>query len=381
MKINYIQVKRTIFFLVLILGGILLSAQNDLSPKPYALLHPPQDITPAKTRYNKGWESTPIIPPKQRTAKEQAELEKKLDWFFKAKYGLFFHYLPPRDISPGKWDQMVNAIDVEKFADQVKETGAGYVVLTIGQSRLYSCAPNPVLEELWELEHGKYISERDLPMDVYKALKKRGIKFMLYIAADTQNRLPVPESFTQESDRFEKWLKVIKWYSDHYGKRCRGWWGDGLGEFIPEYRSRFHEALKSGNTNAIIASSTNGLSEFLNGHCDGSWDLQQKYRKPYYGRWDPDYKIQWHVLQYLGNYWARADTAHSTKSMVDYASDVVRGRGVITFDIGTFKMVDDKHVDTFLDIPEGQMVQLIAVRDALKKIKPSDGSGKKSDRK
>ena len=88
------------------------------------------------------------------------------------------------------------------------------------------------------------------------------------------------------------------------------------------------------------------------------------------------YKIQWHALQYLGTTWGKRDVAHSTKSIVDYTTDVVKGGGVITFEIGTFVEENGKRIGTLLDIPEGQMKQLIAVRDAVKKIKPSDGSGK-----
>jgi hypothetical protein len=355
-----------------------ISKIESVNPKPYSMLNPPSDITPAKTLYNNGWISSPPIPPEKRNDKEFTQLEKKLFWFHSAKYGLFFHFLAPEeDCTAQKWNDMVNAVDVEKFADQVNETGAGYVVLTLGQNQLYSCAPNPVLEKLWELKPDTYISKRDLPMDVYNALHKRGIKFMLYIATDTQYGLPCPSSFTKETDRFENWLKVVEWYSDHYGQRCLGWWTDGLDQdWTTSYRRRMHNALKRGNPDAIVASSSYGLSEFTHGHCDSDWELQQRNRKPYYGRWDPVYKIQWHVLQYLGHYWATMDTAHSTKSIVDYAVDVVRGGGVITFDIGTCKMVNDKHTETLLEIPEGQMAQLYAVRDALKKIIPSDGSGK-----
>lgn len=364
--------KKTVLFLIIVFCMGALSAQEKITPQPFKILNPPADLSPERTRYSRGWECGPIIAPKQWTAKEHAALEKKLTWFQKAKYGLFFHFLAPEDstCNTEKWNDMVNAVDVEKFADQVKATGAGYVVLAIGQNMFYTCAPNPVLEELWELEPGKYTSKRDLPMDVYNALHKRGIDLMLYIMVNEQFGLPRPKSFTKESDRFENFLKVVSWYSDHYGTRCRGWWIDALDEFEPGYRVRFSEALKTGNPDAIIGSCSYGISEFLHGHCDPHWEGQQKYRKPYYGSWDPDYKIQWHVLQYLGSAWAKTDTAHSTASLVNYATDVVRGGGVITFDVGACNMVNDTITDSFLDIPKGQMVQLLAVKKALKKVKP-----------
>jgi len=344
---------------------------------PFATLNPPDSITPEMTVYSNGWEPTPVIPPRNWTKEEHKELEKKLEWFHNAKYGLFFHFLAPEEgMNIERWNAMVDSVNVEKFADQVKETGAGYVILTIGQDQLYSCAPNPVLEKLWELKPGSFISKRDLPSDLYNALNKRGIKMMLYLSMNNQYKLPRPATFVKETDRFENWLKVIEYYSKYYGDRCAGWWIDALDEdWTINYRFRVHESLKSGNQNAITASASYGLSEYTHGHCEASWDLQQRVRKPYFGRWEPRYGIQWHVLQYLGRDWAKTDTAHSTISIVKYAVDIVRGGGVITFDIGTEVYVNNKHVNTLLEIPSGQMVQLMAVKNAVQNIKPSDGSG------
>lgn len=344
---------------------------------PFETLNPPDGITPDKTLYSDGWESTPLIPPKQWTKKEHAELEKKLAWFHEAKYGLFFHFLAPEEgMTIDRWNTMVDAADVEKFADQVKESGAGYVVLTVGQDQLYSCASNPVLEKLWELEPGSYISGRDLPTELFNALGKRGIKMMLYLSMNNQFKLPRPASFTKETDRFENWLKVIEYYSTYYGEKCVGWWLDALDEdWTTDYRRRSHEALKLGNPNTVIASASYGLSEYTHGHCETSWELQQQVRKPYFGRWEPRYRIQWHVLQYLGNNWAKMDTTRSTASIVKYATDVIKGGGVITFDIGTEVYVNDMHVNTLLEIPEGQMTQLLAVKDAVESVRPSDGPG------
>ena len=350
-------------FFVLFIASTNLFGQGKELPAPNPLLHPPKDVTPQKTMYYGGWEGTPIIPPVQRTEKEHWKLEKDLAWFYEAKYGLFFHFLAPHGCTAKEWDNIVNSVDVEKFADKVAKTGAGYVGLTLGQNHLYSCAPNPVLEQLWKLTPGEYTSERDLPMDLYKALKKRGIRLMLYVSTDLQYKLPVPESFTRETDRFENWLKVLGWYSKHYGKRCSGWWVDGLNEDRNiDYRPRVHEVLKSGNPDAIVGSSSYGISEYTHGHCDDDWNYQQQYRKPYYGRWHPGYEIQWHVFQYLGSSWGKSDTAHSTESIVNYAADVVKGGGVLTFDIGQEEMLKE----IYLDIPEGQMQQLVAVKKALR---------------
>ena len=83
-----------LFFMIICeVVGVAASKKEPGKLIPFATLNPPADITPAKTNYDNGWYS----PPKQRTAKEQALLEKRLDWFHKAKYGLFFHFVAPED--------------------------------------------------------------------------------------------------------------------------------------------------------------------------------------------------------------------------------------------------------------------------------------------
>ena len=90
---------------------------------------------------------------------------------------------------------------------------------------------------------------------------------------------------------------------------------------------------------------------------------------PYYGRWDPITGNQWHVFLFLGSNWGNTDIGHSTDSVVAYSEKVIKGGGVITFDVGTRGAGD---AWPRLTVPEGQMQQLRAVRDALAKIPVRD---------
>ncbi len=351
-------------------------------PKPYPLLNPPQGVTPEVTRGPYGKQEFTITPrawswsPAERTAYEQ-----RVKWFHDAKFGLFFCYLSFGEAlnnfpAPGfqwtteKWNEWVDAVDVEKVADQAKELGAGYIILTLGQNHRYSCAPNPVLEELWGLKPGQYTSRRDLPMDLGKALEKRGIALMLYISADSQYRLPEPAGW-KTGDRFNNWVKVCQWYSDHYGKICRGWWIDGDTSVWPGYTASVMNACRHGNPDALVSHAF-ALSDFIHGHCHYDWGKQLAV-KPYWGRWDPEYKIQYHVLQHLGADWGGSGAHKKTEELVKYASDVVKGGGVISFDIGMYR-ADRK--GPYLEIQPDQFAQLKAVSAALKDIPASDGSGK-----
>jgi len=366
-------------------------------PVAYPTLNPPNGIEPADTRGWFPWDPTGIaLPPQSWTPEQRRIYEARVQWFHEAKYGHLFHFLAfgdrSRDTHKGfmsteddwtseRWNQAVEAVDVEHAADQAEELGAGYVAISLGQQHRYACAPNPVIDALWGLTPGQYNARRDLPMELGEALARRGIPLMCYIIASMNYKLPRPEGWT-DADCHDNWLQVVQWYSDHYGTLCKGWWVDGLGgpdldgeeDWKKTYPAQFVSALKHGNPDALVTSGIYELSDILHGHCiGGQWERQRTMVKPFFGRWDPDFNIQWHVLQYVGGYWGATNTPWKTADLVAYATDVVKGGGVFTFDVGSHKIVDGKTVPC-LEIPPEQMAQLRAVRDALKNIAPSDGS-------
>ena len=325
------------------------------------------------------------LPPPERTAEEFKQYQEKVDWFFEAKYGIMFHFVPNMHrFNKGrikwdheKWNTWVEAVDVDKVARQAQEAGAGYVILSISQGGGYACAPNPVIRKYWGIAPGEYTSNRDLPMDLHHALKKYDIPLMLYFGC-TPHLLPGKAS--EKAGWFgtgykfkrctpegaERWAEVLQWYSKHYGGKCSGWWLDGCRDWAPGYRQRVHQAAISGNPRALTASGTYALSDFDHGHCVSNWKVQQK-RLPMDGRWKKHYQIQWHAFQYLGRSWAARNAAHSTDSVVRYASNIVRRGGVITFDVGTFEE-KPKIIGPYLSISEPQMKQLRAVRKAIEPI-------------
>ena len=355
------------------------------------------------------------LPVRKRTVEEQEQLVKKLDWFYKAKYGVMVHYLAGISGSstiqwtPEEWDAWVDAVDVNAFADQCAEAGAGYVLLTIGQQRNYYCSVrNPVYEDLWGFEPGRYSSKRDLPMDLYKALEKRGIRMMLYVTGspfatqgDAEKKSeevgwkwdPSPSERAATWEASEKWCKAIEWWSQHYSKACSGWWVDGNFNFVSGHALRIDKALRSGNPETIIGTSYLALSDYSHGHCVRNWSEQQLHIPPQGpdchggwnlysldyleqpispedGRWIPLYNNQWHALQFLGERWARSDTNKTTQSVVEYSRKVISRGGVITFDIGVYgaEGANGKKAP-YLKIQDGQFEQLCAIRDAVEGIK------------
>ena len=84
---------------------------------------------------------------KAKIAKDEArakEARASVDWLVEAGYGLMFHWTsgtPQADGSRKTFEDAVNDFDVEKFANMVDETGAGYVLFTIGHAQSYCPAP------------------------------------------------------------------------------------------------------------------------------------------------------------------------------------------------------------------------------------------------
>src|SRR5271170_3306943 len=70
-------------------------------------------------------------------------------WMPQARWGVMTHYLADwraradhEPMSVEHWNDLVDHFDVEGLADQIKSTGAGYHLLSIGQNSGYYLAPN-----------------------------------------------------------------------------------------------------------------------------------------------------------------------------------------------------------------------------------------------
>jgi hypothetical protein len=172
----------------------------------------------------------------------------KTDWFVAGKYGVFVHYLvglqnnPDHVASLGRqtsWDECVREFDVEKFADRMRDAGAGYVIFTMIQRSRFLIAPNATFDRLTGYRPGEACATRDLVEDLYQALNKRGIALMLYWTGDgpcddpqaaQALRWPATGQVTDEFVR--NWSEVVREYGLRYRDKVKGWWTDGCYRFI-----------------------------------------------------------------------------------------------------------------------------------------------------
>jgi alpha-L-fucosidase len=293
--------------------------------------------------------------------------EKGKAWLKAAKFGVFVHYLGEGP----DWNKRVDSFDVEKFAEQLQQTGAGYLIFTLGQNSGYYCSPNATYEKYAGYKTGERCSRRDLPMEIADALAKCGIRLTLYLPSrspqrdkkamaglhDVNERQPAPQEFTR------RWSEVIAEWSLHYGKKISGWWFDGSYNTAgwddlskPYNWNTWAAACRAGNPESILAfnpgTRIDKAFSALTDQQDYTAGEQNKFQAT--PETNPASKgVQWHILSFLGTRWAAKDgPTNSDQYMINYVRKVNSLGGTVSI---------DAHVSADGKIYPPHLKQLIAI--------------------
>lgn len=197
------------------------------------------------------------------------------------KWGVFNHYLPwpgqevPRTQAAEAWNRAVDSFDTDRLAKTLHELGAGYYFLTVMHGAEYMPVPCRSYEQLVKQPEGTVCARRDLVLDLYESLRRYDIDLCLYYnglspfnfsyRADCREAIfGGPVEVTQENT-FRKvdpmtfvprWAEPMRELSERYGDKIKMWWLDscysrsGYTEALLKY---YHDALKAGNPNVLIA--------------------------------------------------------------------------------------------------------------------------------
>ncbi len=300
-------------------------------------------------------------------------MNKNVEWLYRAKWGMMCHWLAdaPGDQAPiavEEWNKRVNAFNVGSFVSQIKETGAGYCLFTIGQCSGFFCSPNGTYDELVRRTPSR-CSERDLIRDLGEELAANGVRLIAYLPSHAPSRDPkavenlkcVPpwdarmwglhvEEHTGKADErlsdFQRnWEAVIREWSDRWNKLVSGWWMDGCyyadrmyrhGD-APNFKS-LADALKSGNPESIVAFNPGvrvpvvTLTEhedYTAGEISDALPADD-FWTPSLNRWVGN--AQYHLLTFLGNNWGKGKPRFPDKLVAGYTEYINSFGGVITYD-------------------------------------------------
>ena len=198
--------------------------------------------------------SLELIAGSQRRAIERRirDSRSSAKWLADAQYGLMFQWGQwgyPEHGEREPWPKMIDDFNVEKFADMVQSTGAGYVIWSPVWRSFYFPAPIQSIEQVMP----GHTSKRDLIGELADALNRRGIRLMLYFngSALTNFRGADPNQVGTDAQFRKTWIAITTEVGERYGKRIAGW-------FIDEgwYPSPFEEenrALKAGYPGRIVS--------------------------------------------------------------------------------------------------------------------------------
>jgi hypothetical protein len=173
------------------------------------------------------------------------------EWLVKTGYGLMFHWTS-QSVNPDglnkPYEQAVNDFDVKKFANMVEETGAGYVIFTIGHAEPYCPAPL----KNWEKYHPGKTTKRDLIAEISDQLKTKNIRLICYLPTHV-----VAKYQKVNSTEFMKInTEVLQEMGERYKNKIAGYWFDGWYQCFEEYPDvsfeSFFKATKAGNKDRII---------------------------------------------------------------------------------------------------------------------------------
>lgn len=195
---------------------------------------------------------------KERLHTEAKQMRADTAWLQQAGTGAMVHWTSqtqPRNGPPKPYAQAVQDFDVKSFAQQMRECGVGFVVLTTSHAEMRFPGPNKTLDSLLP---GR-TAARDLVAELIAELKKHNIRLMLYYhigsAGDPQWLEASGFWKTDTTQVFENWRKVISEIGLRYGDGLAGWWFDD-GSVNYYYRSApwksLLQAARAGNPRRLV---------------------------------------------------------------------------------------------------------------------------------
>jgi hypothetical protein len=195
---------------------------------------------------------------RERLQTEAKQMRADTTWIQQAGYGAMVHWTSQTQSRNGAqkpYAQAVQDFDVMTFAQQMRDCGVGFVVLTTSHAEMRFPGPNKALDSLLP----GCTASRDLVADLIAELKKCNIKLMLYyhIGSVGDPQWLDASGFwkTDTTQVFENWRKIITEIGLHYGDGLTGWWFDD-GSVNYYYRSAPWKALlqaaRAGNPKRLV---------------------------------------------------------------------------------------------------------------------------------
>jgi hypothetical protein len=177
-------------------------------------------------------------------------------WMARGGFGLMTHYLiTPKGSTPQErtadLNRIVDCFDLGTYIRQFDESGADWLIFTLGQGTGFLSSHNEDIDRL----EGGFTPRRDLITEIGEQLHRRGKKLIVYFpGAHTAADPTVKRLLGLGTGRYaDMHNDVIRQYSLKLGRLCDGWWFDSCGvQGEPAWQKEM-AACRAGNPESVIA--------------------------------------------------------------------------------------------------------------------------------
>lgn len=192
-------------------------------------------------------------------------IKRRAEWMTHGPFGMMVHWIAPGPgPEHGEWiqdlDRAVDAFDVARFLRQFQESGAAWLIFTIGQNSGCYASPNAVLDELAGKGH---CSRRDLVLEIARGVHAQGKRFIAYLPSEVNaqsDAIHAGFAWNPKDQREfqQRYTRFIRAYSERFGKLCDGWWFDGCYTWDVFHNSLYDwplwfSASRAGNPDCAVA--------------------------------------------------------------------------------------------------------------------------------
>ena len=281
-----------------------------------------------------------------RETRMATEKEHRAEWMHRGSFGLMVHYLispsgKTADEKQAALDKAVESFDADLFVKQFEETGADWLIFTLGQNTGYYCSSNAWLDA----ELPGRTSKRDLALDIARRVKADGKRFIAYLPAEVARQSDEARRVFSwnpaDQAAFQKrYQEFVRAYAVKFGKDLDGWWFDGCYErpSFPKFDwPAWLAAARAGNPAAIVAFNVGALTgpakprTSLEDYCAGETFQLPPPCMPPSQLVDG---VQWHALMPLdGTFTGGEPHSYEDPVLFDWAVKVKAAGGAFTLNV------------------------------------------------
>lgn len=213
---------------------------------------------------------------KSEIKEKNSVIESPRNQWMKGKYGIMVHWiapyydrtkknktpLPEKGVLKSDLNEAVNGFDVNRFMKDFDQSGAEWLIFTIGQNTGTYASPNSVIDSLLGPGH---TPKRDLVLEIAQAVKKKGKRFIAYLPCEIRINESLHKGFawnkelnTDQAEFQRLYLKAVREWAVRFGKNLDGWWFDGCYSNHPIFDNKYmkweawYDAARAGNKDAVL---------------------------------------------------------------------------------------------------------------------------------